>query len=62
MTDQALRSQMGQRARQLVEERYAWDEIAECLEDVYRSLIDSINQTATDSVDFLSRNNKLVNG
>ena len=39
LTDQAMRHEMGQRARQLAEERYAWDGIAERLEDVYVRLI-----------------------
>lgn len=39
MTDQALRRRMGERARRLVGERYAWDGVAERLEDVYRSLL-----------------------
>ncbi len=39
LTDQALRSQMGQRARQLVEERYSWEKIVDRLEDVYARLL-----------------------
>ena len=38
-TDDASRWQMGERARQLVDERYAWDGIAERLEDVYLSVL-----------------------
>lgn len=38
LNDRALRREMGQRARQLVEERFAWDGIAERLEGLYRSL------------------------
>ncbi len=39
LTDRALREQMGERARQLVDDRYRWDGVAERLEDVYKSLI-----------------------
>lgn len=39
LKDQSLVQQMGQRARRLVAQRYAWDEIAERLESVYRSLL-----------------------
>ena len=38
LTDHALRLKMGQRARQLVKERNAWDGIAERLEKVYERL------------------------
>ncbi len=36
--DAALRRKMGQRARQLVMERFSWDGVAEQLEDLYTSL------------------------
>ncbi|MCY4063136.1 MAG: glycosyltransferase [Chloroflexi bacterium] len=39
LRDEGLRRKMGQRARRLAEERYAWDGIAERLEDVYLSLL-----------------------
>lgn len=39
LRDEGLRRKMGQRARRLVEERYAWDGIAERLEDVYAKLL-----------------------
>jgi len=39
LRDEGLRWKMGQRARRLVEERYAWDGIAERLENVYLSLL-----------------------
>ncbi|MCY3916639.1 MAG: glycosyltransferase [Chloroflexi bacterium] len=39
LLDEGSRRKMGQRARRLVEERYAWDGIAERLEDVYRNLL-----------------------
>lgn len=39
LADGALREQMGKRARQLVDDRYRWDGVAERLEDVYKSLI-----------------------
>lgn len=39
LRDEDSRLKMGQRARRLVEEQYAWDGIAERLEDVYQSLL-----------------------
>ncbi len=41
LTDQAMRHEVGERARRLAEERYAWDGIAERLENVYQSLLGS---------------------
>lgn len=39
LCDPALRRRMGEQARQLADERFAWDRIAERLEAVYRSLV-----------------------
>ncbi len=39
LTNQPLLREMGERARRLVDERYAWDGIAERLEDVYARLL-----------------------
>lgn len=39
LIDGDLRRTMGERARQLADERYRWDEVAERLEDVYKGLL-----------------------
>ena len=38
LSDQDMRREMGERAQQLADERFAWDRIAERLEEVYTSL------------------------
>ena len=38
LSDPALRREMGERARQLAEERFAWNRIAERLEEIYNNL------------------------
>ena len=39
LTDEEMRRKLGNKARQLVEERYSWDKIAERLEAVYTQLL-----------------------